>query len=243
MTSGHVRIDEGTGAAREGALFSQTSVDRSARNLGGQVHAVRWTARLGCPDGAETAESHEYDRIVKALGSGRWRLGKHRSRPVRITLEGRQPVSLSEARACRIVLRTAALMVRGEALTDEDAYHTELSDDWASVGDGFTLLRDAAGAPDFFAALELRGGCAMTQDRLFGHTAVAPFVLVKPGSVFHLVPKNAATAPEQLKTWTRTGLPVPGWGEDLAIGRGPLWTRCPCRPGNGYGAITVEVLT
>ncbi len=97
----------------------------------------------------------------------------------------------------------------------------------------------------YFHDQALGGGVFLEGRFQKGSAQYWPWLLTEPGSVFVLQTVGDPVAAQNLLTgWQTSGLPLPGWVDEL-YGRdglpGSHWKLCPFIPANGYGEIACNV--
>lgn len=145
----------------------------------------------------------------------------------------------------RILLMTPALLTDPRALRPEGgwamagsisrelqfrAYHAV----WRELSGGhLELVR-------YFHDQSIAGGEFLRGRFQDKEAAYWPYLLTEPGSLFVVRAEDPAAGKELLGKWLTSGLPLPGWVDELH-GRNGLrggdWRCCPFVPANGYGEI------
>lgn len=236
-TRTRVSINAETGTAKDGALFSQTLVcPQKVENT-----SLKWVSSIQFNEG----HNERFRRIVlSALKAGLTNIGKTNARTTLEMLSTAPVVKANDVARVRVVLKTPALMTRAAHLGDEKAFLAAIESYWSAVTeDTWALASDDMG-PMVFAKQEYRGDYESRAFSASHPEVLEPFVLMSAGSVFYLekTETDGEAASEKLSQLTTTGLPVPLWGDDLAIINGwqDDFRTCPFLPQNGFGAIDVS---
>lgn len=232
------RVDRESGGAfydsdaEAGALFTHSAV--VPWGCGGRADPILWRTRLVLPDAAlaSPALPAALDRLARGLG----RLGKTKARvtawpAAAAYADTPDPSKASVAHgggtAWCLGLVTDALLFTTEAMrragSDVEAlYRTYLA------GHGLTLVR-------FYAEQRLVGGY---QALRYPQAAerYEPYVTTRAGSVFLVADAGDGRGADALARWLRDGMDLP---QELA---GASWRGCPFVPGNGYGAIGLNLV-
>lgn len=230
----HTAIDQATGAAQTGQLFSMEAVEPG--NL-------LWLANVDfgrIP--AEDDRSRVRRELLELLGWGLDSIGKHKTRcqvtttaPVdfafpqreltKVPLQAGQPIQLHLQSPALLLLPDTELPTTGGGA----ALHRAYADAWDDLS-GYSLELS-----HFFAQQDPRGGRHWWHRFRKGQAPYRPVQLTRPGSVFVFAVKDLDKAANKLADWQRYGLPqrqgAPG-GED--------WQQNPWIRHNGYGEIALD---
>jgi hypothetical protein len=230
----HTAVDQGTGAAQTGQLFSMEAVE--PKNL-------VWLANVDFGQiPTEDERSKVRRELLDLLGWGLDSIGKHKTRcqvttaaPIdfafpqreltKLPLQAGQPIQLHLQSPALLLLPDTDLPTTGGGA----ALHRAYAEAWGDLSDHSLELSH------FFALQDPRGGRHWWHR--FGEAQVPyyPVQLTRPGSVFVFAVKDLDKAAERLAEWQRYGLPqrqgAPG-GED--------WQRNPWIRQNGYGEIALD---
>lgn len=255
-----VAIERDTGAAKDGALFSQSAVSHVVRtNPASKVKPIEWRGSIRWPGPAGGADHALFLDCVRALQQGLFSLGKTNAQTVdlRLTPLARPYPPLPEAQTFVVTLLSPALMIRERHLASEDLYALALNLYWRTVSQGCLSIAqeenediyetpDICGpALDFYCHQEFRSGYTALRFPYFGANRLEPFTLSTPGSVFVLRASDKVKAATVLTQLCRTGLPIGRWSDETdGLGKitpdpAPDFRACPFGPQNGYGAISV----
>lgn len=247
----HVAIGAG-GVASEGALFTEASVSPFARD-GNRMTDNRqeWTCRMFWPGDASGAEFDAFRHICGQMAKehGVFTLGKNATRTLATGIPTPPVVpKVAQGTMYEVVLTTPCLMMRQSDLADQDRFIKAIDTYWDQVSGGALRLarenedrkpepyttseadEDAA----IFTLLDYRGGQLALRYPHFGPDVLEPFVLCRPGSVFHLAATGQGNADKELTNLHRTGLPAAEWGVPAT------YQTCPFCPENGFGAFDVQ---
>lgn len=225
ITRTRVKIDEKTGAAEEGNLFSQVMVAHRVKGT-----PMRWTARIAWPDDAPDGDA-ELGRLTAVLNGGLHGIGKTRAMMETVEVSAvPKEAPLPASGQVRVMLRTPHLMIRAAALKDGAALENAVRDYWQAASGGALQLGSAADGPGFFATQTLIGGQQLVRFA-YDPKVVEPFVCMDAGSVFVLEMVKPERARRLLDSWRRHGLPT---------GTKVSWDKCPFVPENGFGAIEID---
>ena len=248
-----VRIDAGTGAAKDGALFTQSAIAPTAKQ-GDTVVPVVWRATIRWPGKVGDDDHRQFIDCMTALAQGLYSLGKTNAQTVDLRLT---VAPLKQTAGFVVTLNSPTMMIRERHLANETLYAQALDAYWHKVSDGCLSIAIADDSPvyethdvgppllDFYCHQEFRSGYAALRFAYFGATRLEPFVLSKPGSVFVLKAKDPSKAAECLAKFLKTGLPVAKWDDQADLGSldldpEPNFAECPFGPQNGYGAFSIK---
>lgn len=229
-TRTRLEVDEASGAAKEGRLFTQTFiVDPSRQEL-------EFECRLVASGGMETSD---LSTLLGAVNSGLPYLGKFAAAVQNISLLADDQLPRENEKVDdRIVLSLLSphRMVRADDMHSESALHEAVNRYFDEVGDGAVRLsNDDDGAPLFFAEQEVRNGYQAIRFANKTEGIIEPFILMKAGSVFVLDVIEPTIAEKKLRDWLELGLP------DLQInGREPTFEQSPFLRSNGYGEVALR---
>ena len=140
----------------------------------------------------------------------------HETRPSLVVLD----IMLPGRDGWAVTLLTAAVLNDQDRLRDGGDLAADYQDYWQGVLPGTRLV-------NFFATHRLAGGWQAVRARR--HDGYRPFLLTEPGSVFLLQGGD----PERMRDLLCGNLPVRG---------GADWRTCSFVPGNGFGAIALDVI-
>ena len=248
-----VRIDAGTGAAKDGALFTQSAIAQTAK-LEEAVIPVEWRATVRWPGKPGDDDHGQFIDCITALTQGLYSIGKTNAQTVDLRLT---VAPLKQTAGFVVTLNSPTMMIRERHLANEELYAKALDAYWHKVSDGCLSIALADDSPvyetqdvgppplDFYCHQEFRSGYAALRFAYFGATRLEPFVLSKPGSVFVLKAKDPSKAAECLTKFLKTGLPVAKWDDQADLGSvdldpEPNFAECPFGPQNGYGAFSIK---
>jgi CRISPR/Cas system CSM-associated protein Csm3 (group 7 of RAMP superfamily) len=208
-------IDETSGAADEGSLFSYRMTDPGH---------VRWRTVVDTTQ-LTRVEFQKLLQVLEVLEDGLDGIGKTDAAMIEAALDPAPAPGPVEAVAGHhdrfaLMLETPALLIDLPALENEKTLLDAFVDYFARASKNkLRLIR-------FFARQSWAGGIVAAKRNPY-----RPFVLVDPGACF-LVEGQ----PEPLEEWRRTGLPLPEWAKAEGLG----WGACRYLPENGFGEISIN---
>lgn len=256
-----VRIDADSGAAKTGALFTQSAIAPEAwLESTSSSLPIEWRCTIRWPGASQGADYDIFIECLETLGHGLHSLGKTNAQTVDLRLTIASPVPNAGPHPVGpfvVTLDSPTLMIRERHLASESLYAEALDTYWREISGGCLAIAPADDTPvygsanvgpqplDFYCHQEFRSGYAALRFRYFGPDRVEPFVLSKPGSVFVLMAIDVTEAAPCLAKLQKAGLPVARWSDEVE-GLGtidlllePDFEVCPFGPQNGYGAISV----
>jgi hypothetical protein len=138
-----------------------------------------------------------------------------------------------------VVLQSDALMLDPEKLNGNDRQSVldGYAEYWGAVsGDSLKLVR-------CFASQRIAGGYLGMRFKSPGK--YCPFLLTAAGSVFLLEFQEERVVQDFLESWSKRGLPPPGWaldkyGKDADGSERLDWAQCPFTRENGYGEVVLH---
>lgn len=204
---------------------TRTAVD-GASGVSAEAQLFSYSALI--PDGREWcveidrngADADAFGLFLAVLEQGLDGIGKT-SAHAAVTLGPAPEIPLPDGRdGWAVTLLTAAVLNDQDRLRDGGDLAADYQDYWQDVLPGTRLV-------NFFATHRLAGGWQAVRARR--HDGYRPFLLTEPGSVFLLQGGD----PERMRDLLCGNLPVRG---------GADWRTCSFVPGNGFGAIALDVI-
>lgn len=248
-----VRIDAGTGAAKDGALFTQSAIAPTAKQ-GDKVVPVICRATIRWPGKPGDDDHRRFIDCMMALNQGLFSVGKTNAQTVdlHLTIAPTRPTA-----GFIVTLNNSTVMIRERHRANEALYAQALDAYWHKVSNFCLSIAKADDSPvyktqdvgplplDFHCHQEFRSGYVALRFPYFGATRLEPFVLSKPGSVFVSAATDHDKAAECLINLLKSGLPVAKWDDNADLGTlvlvaEPNFAECFFGPQNGNGAFFIN---
>ena len=238
-----VSIAAETGAAKNGALFSQAMIRPEIKG-----RPIRWRCSIYWPGGSDSEDLPMLETVLGTLKEGLLTLGKTGAAMENTQLVKASSTSIPGSGSIwRLVLKTPTLMLRTSHLRSAEALVDAYRTYFRTVSNGaLTIADDSVGEANFSATQHLRGRYLQARFKTYGPDVVEPFVITEIGSEFVLKPvKDVGDAKACLQRWSVVGLPAARWSNtdnSMDCETSERFNENPFLPENGFGEVAISAV-